>query len=80
VVEKWSIVLSLKKAEKKLWPPHKDFFSQMEKFFQNCDSCGLYYKNITIVNDTSRVVRMMIISDAPSCGITYGCHSDESSE
>ncbi len=22
------------------------------------DTCGLYYKNITIVNDTSRVVRM----------------------
>jgi hypothetical protein len=27
---------------------------------------GLYYKNIRIVNDTSRVIR----SDAPSCGIT----------
>ncbi len=34
--------------------------------------CGLYCKNITIVNDTFRVVR----SDAPSCGITYDHHSD----
>ncbi len=32
---------------------------------------GLYYKNITIVNDTSRVLRMTIVSDAPSCGVTY---------
>jgi hypothetical protein len=38
----------------------------------------MYYKNVTIVNDTPRVVRMMIISDAPSCGITYNCHSDDS--
>jgi hypothetical protein len=30
----------------------------------------LYHKNITILNDTSRVVRMMIVGDAPSCGIT----------
>ncbi len=39
-------------------------------------SCGLYYKNITIVNDTSRVVRMTIESDAPSCGVTNDCHPD----
>jgi hypothetical protein len=25
---------------------------------------GLYYKHITIVNDASRVIRMMIVSDA----------------
>ncbi len=36
--------------------------------------CGLYYKNKTIMKDTSRVV----ISDAPSCGVTYDCHSDNS--
>ncbi len=28
-----------------------------------------------IVNDTSRIIRIMIVSDAPSCGITYGHHS-----
>ncbi len=33
---------------------------------------------ITIVNDTSKVIRMMTISDAPSCGITYDDHSDDS--
>jgi hypothetical protein len=38
--------------------------------------CELYYKNITIINDTSRVIKMMIVSDAVSCGITYDCHSD----
>jgi hypothetical protein len=31
---------------------------------------GLYYKNVTIVNDTSRVVR----NDAPKRGITYDDH------
>jgi hypothetical protein len=31
-----------------------------------------------IVNDASRVVRMMIVSDTPSCGITYDCDSDDS--
>jgi len=36
--------------------------------------CGLCCRNITIVNDTSRVIR----SDAPSCGITYDHHSDNS--
>jgi hypothetical protein len=39
-------------------------------------TCGLYYKNITIINETSKVVRVMIVSDAQGCGITYGCHSD----
>ncbi len=38
----------------------------------------MYYKNVTIINDTPRVVRMMIVSDAPSCGVTYNCHSDDS--
>ncbi len=47
--------------------------------FQECYShCGLYYKNITIVMNTSRFDRMAIVSDAPSCGITYGHHSDNS--
>jgi hypothetical protein len=31
-----------------------------------------------IVNDASRVVRMMIVVDAPRCGISYNCHSDKS--
>ncbi len=35
-------------------------------------------ENITIVNDTSRVIRMVIVSDAPSCGITYDHHSGDS--
>jgi hypothetical protein len=30
---------------------------------------GLYYKNITII-------RITIVSDAPSCGITYDHHPD----
>jgi hypothetical protein len=38
------------------------------------NACGLYYKNTTITNDASRVIR----SDAPSCGITYLHHSDDS--
>ncbi len=33
-------------------------------------SCSLCYKNTTIVNDTSRVIRKMIVIDAPSCGAT----------
>jgi hypothetical protein len=41
-------------------------------------SYGLYYKNIAVINDTSRVVRMMIVSVALSCGVTYNCHSDDS--
>ncbi len=36
---------------------------------------GLFYKNITIVNDTPRVIR----SDGPSCGVTYDRHCDNSS-
>jgi len=38
-------------------------------------NCGLDGKNITIVNDTSSVIRKKIISDATSCGITYDRHS-----
>jgi hypothetical protein len=33
--------------------------------FYDIDTCGLYYKNITIVNDTSRVIRVTIVSDTP---------------
>ncbi len=29
----------------------------------------LYYKNIMIINDTFRVVRMTIVSDSPSCAL-----------
>jgi len=43
-----------------------------------CVSSGLYYKSIMIINNTSIVVRMMIISDAPSCGVTYDHQSDNS--
>ena len=39
---------------------------------------GLYYKNITIVNYTSRVLRITIVSDALSYGITYSCLSGDS--
>jgi hypothetical protein len=39
---------------------------------------GLDYKNITIINDTTRAISMTIVSDAPSCGVTYNCHSDSS--
>jgi hypothetical protein len=31
-----------------------------------------------IVNEPSRVIRMTIMGDAPSCGITYDHHSDDS--
>jgi hypothetical protein len=33
------------------------------------NSNGLFYKNITIII-------LALLSDAPSCGITYNCHSD----
>jgi hypothetical protein len=33
---------------------------------------GFYYKDITIINSTSRVVRMTIISDTTTWSITYG--------
>ncbi len=41
-------------------------------------SCGQYYKNILFTNDNPRVVRMTIVSDAPSCGDTYDHHCDDS--
>jgi len=47
-------------------------------FLEYYTHCGLYYKNITITKNTSRFDRMTIVSDAPSCGITYGHHSDNS--
>ncbi len=34
-----------------------------------CTTSGLYYKNIMII-------RMTIVSDATSCGVTYNHHSD----
>ncbi len=39
---------------------------------------SLYYKDIMIVNDTPRVIRMTIVNDAPNCGVTYNHHSDNS--
>jgi hypothetical protein len=44
----------------------------------NLTTSGLYYKNIATINETSRAVRMMILSDTPSCGVTYDHHSDNS--
>jgi hypothetical protein len=35
-------------------------------------------KNITFVSDTSRVIRMTIVGDAPSGGVNYNHHSDDS--
>ncbi len=48
------------------------------KKFYNIGPSSLHYKDVTIVSDTSRVVRMTIISDAPRLGVTYDCHSDDS--
>jgi uncharacterized protein YqjF (DUF2071 family) len=45
-----------------------------KKFYLADTSGGLQYKNITIINKTSSVIR----SDTQSCGITYVCHSDYS--
>jgi hypothetical protein len=44
------------------------------KEFKNIGHSGLYYKHITIVNDASRVVIMMIVSDATAWSITYDCN------
>ncbi len=37
------------------------------------DACNIMFSRCIIdsrsINDTSRVIRMMIVSDAPSCGI-----------
>jgi hypothetical protein len=30
-----------------------------------------------ILNDTSRVIRITNLSDAPSCGVTYDCDNDD---
>jgi hypothetical protein len=38
----------------------------------------MYCKNIAIVNDTSWVIRMTIVSDAPSCDVAYNHPSDDS--
>ncbi len=52
-------------------PGLKTFVSDKHLFFPkkiyDLDTRGQYYKNVTIV-------RMMIISEAPSCGITYKCN------
>jgi hypothetical protein len=38
--------------------------------FYSTSPCGLYYKDVSIVNDDSQVVK----SNAPSCGVTYDRH------
>jgi hypothetical protein len=43
-------------------------------FFIVTESIGLYHKHITIIKDSSRVVRMMIVSDAMSWSNTYDCN------
>ncbi len=40
------------------------------------NTSGTYYKNIAIVNDASRVIRMTIVSGTSSRGVTYDRHSD----
>jgi hypothetical protein len=37
-------------------------------------TCSLYYKHIMFLNYASRVVRMMIVSDATTSSITYDCN------
>ncbi len=41
-------------------------------FLEQYPGAGII-KNITIVNDASGVVRMMIVSDAATLSDTYGC-------
>jgi hypothetical protein len=40
----------------------------VQRIFYNSNTCGLYYKTITIII-------MTIVSDAPNCGITYDRNS-----
>ncbi len=54
------------------WPIDMFFTSALETVFEGA-YCGLYYKNITIVNDTSRVMGMTIVGDATTWSDTYGC-------
>jgi hypothetical protein len=35
------------------------------------ETCGLYYKHIAIVNDASRVNRIMMLSDTTTWSVTY---------
>ncbi len=44
--------------------------NQQKMMLSDFFTCGLYYKNITII-------RMTIVSDAPSCGVTYDGHSND---
>ncbi len=67
--KQWKLNLD-RNIERPVFPPTR----HLTCHFVNCSqktffTCGLYYKNIMIENDTSRVIRMMAVSDAPSCGI-----------
>jgi hypothetical protein len=46
-------------------------FKRMPTAQQLTETCGLYYKHTTIVNDAARVIRMMIVSDATTWSATY---------
>ncbi len=39
---------------------------------------AMTFRFFPIIYDNSRVIRMMIVSDINSCGITYEHHSDNS--
>jgi hypothetical protein len=65
----WSLVncyWNYRKSQRQLALNKKGKYCQFLKKF------GLYYKNITILKDTSRVVRMTIVSDTTTRIITYG--------
>ncbi len=47
---------------------------EKSKSCQNNLVCDLYHKHIAIINDASKVVRMTIISDAPTWSITDDCN------
>ncbi len=52
-------------------------FKKIASLLGQTSTYGLYYKNTVAVNDTSRVFRMTIVSDTPSCGVSYYHHSDD---
>ncbi len=52
----------------------KASWCQSNGFFIVTESRGLYHKHITIIKDSSRVVRVTIVSDAMSWSITYDCN------
>ncbi len=61
----WTSLKKLTRVKIQIYLSQMSVMMKRKRMFYNIETCGPYYKHVTVVNDAS-------LSNAPNCVITYG--------